>query len=335
MSLVVRIRCLLALLVFCTAFSAPLSRPTNSRPPSSLGSGAGAAGSTRPRSRRTGSTTTRASGIATTWPAAPATLSWSMPRPARAGRPSTTSDSPPHCRRRPRRSTRPIGCRSTPSSSSTRAKPFVSGSAARPGVATWRHTTCSRARARPIRRPIEDDSGTGAVAGASTPRTDGTMLQLVQQRQPERAVSAFRRREMDRLRQGSTMSVVRDARRQGNAADAGRHEAVSLTGCSSWSPDSRALVAFRIDPGDAQGGLPDRVVAARAAAGPSCIRGPTRCRATSFTAYELHLFDPAGGKADQGRSRSDRLRLPAPPLGARRPHLHATRKSTAAISVSA
>ena len=37
----------------------------------------------------------------------------------------------------------------------------------------------------------------------------------------------------------------------------------------SWAPDSKTLVAFRIEPGDAQGSLPDPVVAPRRRPGPA------------------------------------------------------------------
>ncbi len=61
-------------------------------------------------------------------------------------------------------------------------------------------------------------------------------------------------------------------------------------GMLSWAPDSKTLVAWRIEPGD------DKEVylvesSPTAADGPSSASGPIPCRATSSQTYELNLFD--------------------------------------------
>ena len=89
----------------------------------------------------------------------------------------------------------------------------------------------------------------------------------------------------------------------------------------SWSPDSKTLVAFRIEPGER------KEVYLIQSSPPGGGRAKLRTRpyplpGDKFTAYELNLFDVASQEGDQARGRSDRLRVAAAPLGQGRPSLH-------------
>ena len=89
--------------------------------------------------------------------------------------------------------------------------------------------------------------------------------------------------------------------------------------------------------GRPQGGLPDRVVAAAAAAGPSSQSRPYPLPGDKFTAYELHVFDSRPAKtADQGRrSTASTSATRRGCAGTRTADTSPTRRSTAATSGSA
>ena len=145
----------------------------------------------------------------------------------------------------------------------------------------------------------------------------------------------FTRRQMDRLDQGPQRRLAISGRRQrDNAHDRRRSQGQSAYGSLEWSPDSKTLVAFRIEPGERKEVYLHRVVAARRRPGQAAHRSPTRCPATSSPAYELSLFDVADAKADrvQGRSRSTSARRGC--AGARTASTSPIRRSTAAISAS-
>jgi hypothetical protein len=95
-------------------------------------------GCTRRGSRRTGSPTTPASGIAMTCAAAPGSSSWSQSKPSArsASRRSTTPNWPPPCPRQQVPSTGPTASPSTRLLSLTTARLSPSASRARPGSAT-------------------------------------------------------------------------------------------------------------------------------------------------------------------------------------------------------
>jgi dipeptidyl aminopeptidase/acylaminoacyl peptidase len=63
----------------------------------------------------------------------------------------------------------------------------------------------------------------------------------------------------------------------------------------SWSPDSKALVAFRIEPGERKEVY--LIESSPRGGGRAVLRTrPYELPGDRFTSYELHLFDPAGGK---------------------------------------
>ena len=105
-------------------------------------------------------------------------------------------------------------------------------------------------------------------------------------------------------------------------------------GMLRWSPDSKTLVAFRIEPGESKEVyLSSR--RRRAAAGPSCGSGPTHLPGDKFTAYELNLFDVADKKQIKPKVDKIDFRLAAHCTGAATAGTSPIKRSTAATSGSA
>ena len=260
---------------------------------------------------------------------------------ARDSRRSTTSVWRRRCRRRPGRTTARTGCRSTPSSSSTTRRRSGSTPAGPAGSATWRRTNVrrwsvvlgrrSRIASRAGRRFVDATSPDDAAEFPSpqvrpTPSraAGGTRRSGAARAGPRRAVP---RREVDRLRQGLQRLVRSDAAdgKETQLSHDGR-EGLAY-GRLEWSPDSYGPGRLPHRAGRREGGLPDRVVAPRRRPGAVLHADPTRCRATSSTAYELNLFDVADQQADQAGGRSHRHEpgdgtAAASPLEPGRPPLH-------------
>src|SRR5262249_43211123 len=65
-------------------------------------------------------------------------------------------------------------------------------------------------------------------------------------------------------------------------------------GMLSWSPDSKALVTFRVEPGDRKEGY--LIEASPRGGGRAVLRTPPyELPGDKLTSYQVHLLDPAGG----------------------------------------
>ncbi len=84
--------------------------------------------------------------------------------------------------------------------------------------------------------------------------------------------------------------------RDGKEAQLTRDGTASVSyGLLEWSPDSKALVAFRIEPGDRKEVY--LIESSPRGGGRANLRTrPYALPGDKFTSYELHLFDPTGGK---------------------------------------
>ena len=102
----------------------------------------------------------------------------------------------------------------------------------------------------------------------------------------------------------------------------------------SWSPDSKALVAFRIEPGDNK--EVHLIESSPRGGGRAVLHSrPYPLPGDKFTAYELHLFDVASKKANRvPTSIASTSARPRYPLEQGRRHIHLSRRSIAAISAS-
>ena len=203
----------------------------------------------------------------------------------------------------------------------------------RVGDATWkcdltRTTARRRARTRPCRARAEGRGRRRNAPATVRPPPGRRPTPTGPARGP-----AIARRQVDRLRQGPQRLRPRRRARRGGPAQQGRQGGPGLR---------HALLVARLEDagrlphraGRAQGGPPDRVVAAGRRPGQLQSR-PYPLPGDKFTAYELNLFDVADQQADQARGRPHRLRPPAPALEARTAATSPTRRSTAATSASA
>ena len=254
-----------------------------------------------------------------------------MRRRERVSRRSTTRDSPRRCPKPPASSTTPFDCRSTRSSSRASRRQSTSPWMVLPGRATWSRTSASGLRAnRPaVRRRVL----TQIVAMTLPPPNEVASARL-----GRRPSFVTRRR---RLASGSSQvplaahpaglaaAAVRSARRTANGRPSLKNENVYLTAEADGqeiqlSKDGKAgprvrhvavgaglFDAGRLPhrAGRQQGGLSDRVVAARRRPGRAPL-APYPLPGDKFTAYELNLFDVADRK--QMKPEVDRIDLDEP-----------------------
>ena len=211
-------------------------------------------------------------------------------------------------RRRPGRATRPIGSPSTRSSSSTARRPSASGSATRPGSATWIPTNAPRSKAGEAASPSAPAGPRRRIAAAQGSRPSGSARARIT---PDRPGGL-------RSPDGKWTAFVKDHNVFVRAE--GKTEEIALSndgkeglayGRLSWSPDSKTLVAFRIEPGDR------KEVYLIQSSPPGGGRAKLQTRpyplpGDKFTAYELNLFDVAAKKAI--KPEVDRIDFDSPQL---------------------
>ena len=176
----------------------------------------------------------------------------------------------------------PINCPSTTSSSPTRARQSGSPWIRQSGRAIWRTYACAKTDAAPPQSSGQDSEnprsgrrgrGSGRGRNASPDSPDGKWTALVKDNNV-----FLRAKDSNETTQLST--------------DGAEGNAYSLL---SWSPDSTALVAWRVEPGDRK-----EVYLVRSSpqgGGRAVLETrPYALPGDKFPRYELNLFDVAGRK---------------------------------------
>ena len=199
---------------------------------------------------------------------------------------------------------------------------------------------CKKLGDAPDDEDDDDEADEGAISAAGGAGSAAAAARATRWRR------AFARRQVERVRsRPQCLSASGQSKTKQPSENADKRVATSSSsatdgtedaryGMLQWSPDSKTLVAFRIEPGDRK----EVYLVESSPRGGGRAKLHTRPYALpgdKFTSYELNLFDVADTQADQAGGRQDRLGLPAHALAQRRPALHLSRKSTAATSGSA
>jgi dipeptidyl aminopeptidase/acylaminoacyl peptidase len=175
------------------------------------------------------------------------------------------------------------------------------------GDTTWKcdlpSYECSKTDAKSQPAPADAPASAAdadETARLESPWPDGLAPDAEQRtafQQPQRPADRTERRSPD----GAWTAFVKDGNvfvrdRDGKETQLSKDDKEGLAyGMLSWSADSKALVAFRIEPGDRKEVY--LIESSPAGGGRARLRTrPYDLPGDKFTSYELHLFDPAGAK---------------------------------------